>query len=179
MLCIFVDIKYMRNLCMQEKFTLFKIYYDGQGMGMQNRNSVILADSHRIFRESLRSMIENWSHLELIGEAIDGKEAILLVQELVPDIAIIDASMPDMSIIEATRQINRILPDVKIIILSMYPSRRYAVEIIKAGALGYLLKDYIFGELANAIETVISDQTYLSAIMGGMATTGFIHNNAV
>jgi DNA-binding NarL/FixJ family response regulator len=124
---------------------------------------VLIVDDHKIFREGLISMLEKKPDIEIIGEAENGREAIRLFQELLPDIVIMDIVMPDMNGIEATRQISDKTTNAKIIGLSMHEDGRFAAEMLNAGASGFLLKDCAFEELVNAINTVKANGIYLSS----------------
>jgi DNA-binding NarL/FixJ family response regulator len=123
---------------------------------------ILIADDQKIFREGLRALIEKQPGMEVIGEVENGRKAIQLVQELLPDLIIMDIAMPDLNGIEATRQIVAKIPNVKVIALSMHSDKRFVVEMLKAGASGYLLKDCAFEELAHAIRAVRVNKTYLS-----------------
>jgi len=123
---------------------------------------IFLADDHTIVRQGLAKLLEAESDLEVIGEAEDGREAINKVQKLKPDIVIMDIAMPLLNGIEATRQIKKILPQTKIIILSMHSHDRYISELIGLGASGYLLKDSTGGEIIKAISAAVKGDVYLS-----------------
>jgi two-component system, NarL family, response regulator NreC len=123
---------------------------------------ILIVDDHQIFREGLRSMIEKKPGITVVGEAESGKTAIQLARELLPDIVIMDIVMPDMNGIETTRRLTESLPQVKIIGLSMHDDVRFATEMLKAGASGFLLKDCAFEELVDAINTVKAESVYLS-----------------
>ena len=123
---------------------------------------ILLADDHKIVCEGLRTLIEKKPGMEVVGEAENGRMAVRLAQELSPDIVIMDVAMPDLNGIEATRQVLNNGPKVKVIALSMHSDRRFVVQMLKAGASGYLLKDCAFEELTNAIRAVVANRTYLS-----------------
>jgi len=123
---------------------------------------VILADDHEMMRKGLRSLFEQEIDIEVIAEAENGRKAVELAWELQPDIIIMDVSMPDLNGIEATRQIKKDFPDIKVIALSMYTNERFILEMLKAGVSGYLLKDSAFEELIKAIRTVMLDRVHLS-----------------
>ena len=123
---------------------------------------VVLVDDHTIFREGLRCLIEKQPDLEVVGEAADGRKAIHVADELRPDLVIMDVKMPVMNGIEATRQIVDEFSGVKVLALSMYSDTRFVLEMLRAGASGYLLKDSTFEELNRAIRTVVSNKIYLS-----------------
>jgi len=123
---------------------------------------IIIADDHKIVRNGLRSLIEKELDIEVIAEADNGRNAIRIALELAPDVVIMDIAMPDLNGIEATRQIIAALPGTKVIALSMHADKRYVMEMLKAGASGYVLKDNAYEELASAIRTVLGNRTYLS-----------------
>lgn len=123
---------------------------------------IILADDHQIVRQGLRILLEKETNLRVVAEAQDGRTAVRLARDLAPDVVIMDIGMPDLNGIEATRQIMAEVPRIKIIGLSMFADRRFVVNMLKAGASGYLLKDCAFEELARAIRVVMANKTYLS-----------------
>ena len=129
---------------------------------------IILADDHRIIREGLRALLEKEPGVEVIAEAADGRTTVKLCRELVPDVVIMDITMPDLNGIEATHQILTEMPDIKVIALSMHSDKRFVSEMLNAGALAYLLKDAAFEELSDALRAVNSNQLYLSAQLEGL-----------
>ena len=124
--------------------------------------SVILVDDHVIMRDGLRQLLDVESDIEVVGEADNGREAVKLALDKSPDIVIMDIAMSDMNGIEATRQISKDNPKIKIIALSMHSERQIVVGILRAGASGYLLKDSSSIELVEAIRTVHLGRKYLS-----------------
>jgi DNA-binding NarL/FixJ family response regulator len=123
---------------------------------------VLIADDHQIVREGLRALLEKEIDIRVLGEAEDGRMVLRMARELQPDVIIMDVAMPDLNGIEATRQIVGELPGVKIIALSMHDDRRFVLNMLKAGAAGYMLKDCAFKDLAKAIRVVMSHKTFLS-----------------
>jgi DNA-binding NarL/FixJ family response regulator len=107
-------------------------------------------------------MLEKEHDIVVLGEAEDGRMIERLARELAPNVIIMDVAMPDLNGIEATRQIVAEMPGVKIIALSMHDDRRFVLNMLKAGAAGYMLKDSAFTDLAKAIRVVMSGKTYLS-----------------
>jgi len=123
---------------------------------------LLLVDNHKIMREGLRSLVETKSDMQVVGEAGNGQEAVQLARQLQPDVVVMDARLPQMDGIKATRQITRDNTEIKVLGLSVYTHKQYVLGMLKAGARGYVLKDYAFGELINAIKTVMKNETYLS-----------------
>lgn len=137
---------------------------------------VLLADDHRIIREGLRSLLQKQSDMEVVEEAQDGITAVRLAERLHPDIVIMDIGMPDLNGIEAARQIISRVKGIKVIALSMHSDKRFVLEMLKAGASGYLLKDCAFEELIDAIRTVRNGQIYLSSRVAGVVVDEYLHN---
>jgi two-component system response regulator NreC len=123
---------------------------------------VLVADDHTMVREGLRSLLNAKPDIEVVAEADNGRRALELVHEVMPDVVIMDVTMPDVNGIETTHQLSAEFPDVKVIALSMHADHRLVAGMLDAGASGYLLKDCAFEELENAIRTVVANQTYLS-----------------
>jgi DNA-binding NarL/FixJ family response regulator len=123
---------------------------------------ILIADDHQIVRQGLRFLLEKEPDLKVVAEAEDGRTTVRLARELNPGVIIMDVAMPDLNGIEATRQIIAESPATKVIALSMYADRRFVVNMLKAGASGYLLKDCAFEELTRAIRVVLAHKTYLS-----------------
>lgn len=123
--------------------------------------TILLVDDHSIFRQGLRALIEQNDAAVVVGEASDGAEAVRMTGELQPDFVIMDLTMPVMNGIDATREITHKYPGVKVLALSMESNRFFVVEVLQAGASGYLLKDTLFAELADAIDAVARGEVYL------------------
>jgi two-component system response regulator NreC len=136
---------------------------------------ILLADDHKIIREGLRALLVNQRDIDVIGEAEDGRSTVKLSHELSPDIVIMDISMPDMNGIEAARQIISRDSRIKVIALSVHSDKRFVIEMLNAGASGYLLKDSAFEELANAIRTVMSNRSYLSPAITDIMLNDYRH----
>ncbi len=137
---------------------------------------IILADDHKIIREGLHALLEKNQNMEVVAEAQDGLTTVRLAKKLLPDIVIMDIGMPDMNGIDATRQIISETKDIRVIALSMHSDRRFVLQMLKAGASGYLLKDSAFEELELAIMTVMSGQPYLSPKITDVVIKEYIHN---
>ena len=136
---------------------------------------VIIADDHEIMRDGLKSMLEKQRDIEIIAETSDGRTTVELAMKLKPDVIIMDVSMPDMNGIEATRQIIEKSPKIKVIALSMHSDKQFILEMLNAGASGYLLKDCAFHELINAIHSVASNRSYLSPEIADVMIKEFKH----
>ncbi len=123
---------------------------------------VFLADDHKMFRDGLKAQLDNVEDMVVVGEASDGREAIKMLEELKPDVAVLDVAMPMLNGIEATRNVLKSVPALKIVMLSMLADQMYVVEALKAGASGYLLKEESFDQLLEAINIVLSGKVFLS-----------------
>lgn len=123
---------------------------------------ILLADDHRMVREGLRSLLEKEDDIEVVGEAEEGRKAVELVRELQPDVVVMDITMPNLNGVDATRQIVNEFPKTKIIALSMHFSKIFVVNMLKAGALGYILKGDPSEELVEGVRTVSGGGAYFS-----------------
>jgi DNA-binding NarL/FixJ family response regulator len=135
---------------------------------------VLIADDHQIVREGLRSMLEKEPGIQVVGEAEEGRTTLRLARDLTPDVIIMDVAMPELNGIEATRQILAEIPTIKVIALSMHDDRRFVLNMIKAGAKGYLLKDSAFKDLAKAIRAVVANKTYLSSEIADVVVKDYL-----
>lgn len=122
---------------------------------------IVLADDHQIIHDGIKIVIDQESDMEVVGEADSGREAIAQASKLTPDVMVMDIGMNDLNGIEATRQIQKENPQIRIVGLSMYADKRYVVAMLKAGASGYLLKSGTVKELVQAIRTICDQKTYL------------------
>jgi two-component system response regulator NreC len=135
---------------------------------------ILLVDDHQMFREGLKALLQGEAGYQVAGEAENGIRGLELCRELVPDVVIMDISMPEMNGIEATRRIHEELPDIKIIILSMHTEKRFVLGVLKAGAAGIVVKNSASAELATAIEAVLSGKTYLSPSVSSFLVQNFL-----
>src|SRR4030042_3782450 len=122
---------------------------------------ILIVDDHGILRDGLRLLIEQQENMEVVEEAADGVEAVELVRQIKPDVVLMDVSMPGLNGIEATRQIVKDNPEIKVLALSGYSSKRFVTDMLKAGASGYILKENLTGELIQAIYAIGAGQRYL------------------
>ena len=139
---------------------------------------VLLADDQPLLRMGFRMVLEAHDGLEVIGEAADGAQAVAAVAELSPDVIVMDVRMPGLDGIEATRQIVADRPDTRILILTTFDVDEYAVEGLKAGASGFLLKDVPPAELVAAIHTVAEGDAVVAPTVTRRLLDRFIRGDA-
>jgi two-component system response regulator NreC len=131
------------------------------------RCRVLLADDHQIVREGLRGLLEKAGH-EVVAEAADGREVLRLARTLSPDIAVLDMSMPLLNGLDAAYEIQRISPNVKTILLTMYNDKNYVLRALREGVRGYVLKSQASVDLIHAIQEIMRGDVYISP---GVAAT--------
>lgn len=124
--------------------------------------TVFLADDHAVVRDGLRALLEAQPDMQVIGDAANGREAVLRVARLCPDVAILDIAMPELNGIEAAREIGLVCPTTQVIILSMHSTTEHIFQALQAGVRGYLLKESAGIEVVNAVRAVHTGQRYLS-----------------
>jgi DNA-binding NarL/FixJ family response regulator len=129
---------------------------------------VLIADDHAIVRQGLRSLIESRTEMRVVGEASNGRMAVQLARDCSPHVVVMDVTMPDMNGIEATRQLVKGAKQIRVVALSMHSERRLVVEMLRAGASAFVLKEYVFDELLNAIQSALADGKYLSPKLVGI-----------
>lgn len=128
---------------------------------MKTKIRVIIVDDHPLLRKAMRNTFEQHEDIEVVGEAKDGEEAVKLSSELKPDIAIMDIVMPNLSGIEATKQIRKISPKTAVLILTAYDDDHYVIGLMEAGAAGYLLKSARSQDLVRAVRSVHAGESVL------------------
>jgi len=138
------------------------------------KTRILLVDDHKILRDGICSLLKEYDDMEVVGEAADGRTAIRLVEELSPDVVIMDISMPDLNGIDATRIIISHRPKVKIIALSMHYDKQFISEIFKAGASGYLIKESAFDELEHAVRVVMDGKTYINPQIASLVVESLV-----
>lgn len=138
------------------------------------KSTILIADDHKIFRDGLRSLLEQQPDLHVVAEAEDGRTAVELAVKLCPDVAIVDVGMPGLNGIEATRRIVGEVPHVRVIALSMHSDSKHVGSMLKAGAAGYVLKDCAFEELETAIHAVLANRVYLSKDITGVVVDNYV-----
>lgn len=126
------------------------------------KTRVIIVDDHKIVREGLRRLLDDDGGFEVVGEAGNGRDGVQLAKRVKPDVVIMDVAMSEMNGIEATRKLLAALPEVRVLALSMHSDSRFVKQMLEAGALGYLLKDDAFEEIAMALHSVVKGRMYVS-----------------
>ena len=129
---------------------------------MAERIRVVIADDHQLVRQGIRALLERTKDIEVVGEAANGLEAITKVEELTPDLVVMDISMPQMDGIQATEYISKMSVPTQVLVLSMYSKPSIVQQVLRKGAIGYLLKNSISEELILAIHAAIRREVYLS-----------------
>ncbi|MEW5721537.1 MAG: response regulator transcription factor [Thermodesulfobacteriota bacterium] len=134
---------------------------------------VLICDDHAMIREGLRALLDENPNLEVVGEADNGREVVRLCTLLNPDVVIMDIGMPELNGIEATRLIKAQRPAIRVVALTMHSSRRLVKEMLRAGAIGYVLKSSAFDELAAALDFACRDKPYISPSLAGVVLEEF------
>ena len=128
---------------------------------------VLLVDDHELMRDGLRALFAQDAEFEVAGEAEDARTAVELAAASRPDVVIMDVSLPDLSGIEATRQVLGQAPEVKVVALSVHADQEYVAGMLQAGASGYVLKGAAASELLQAVRAALAGRTYLSPELAG------------
>src|SRR5438445_4812086 len=134
---------------------------------------VLIADDHAIFRRGLRTVLAYEDDIELVGEAGDGDEAVTMAEETVPDVVLMDIRMPKVSGIEATKVIRDTVPGARIVMFTVSDEDTDLYEAIRAGAVGYLLKEVAIDEIAESVRAVAQGQSLISGSMAAKLVTEF------
>jgi len=141
---------------------------------MDKKIRIFLVEDHTILREGLRALLTAEPNFEIIGEAADGREAVRFVEKQVPDLILMDLSMPRMTGMDAIREIKKRYPATKIIALTVHKTEEYLRTTLQAGADGYVLKDATHEELMLAIQNVLKGKTYLSPGVSEKVIEGYL-----
>lgn len=137
---------------------------------------IVLAEDHIIVRKGIHSLLSEQADIEVVGEASTGHEAVALAESAQPDIVLMDINMPELNGLEATRQIRRLLPAIKVLVLTMYTNEEYVLQLLQAGAVGYVVKQSIPAELITAIRAVHEGNTYLSPLIAKSVIDAYLHH---
>jgi DNA-binding NarL/FixJ family response regulator len=143
---------------------------------MTSKLSIFLVDDHAVVREGLKALVNAQPGMEVCGEAGDGRSALQLIQELRPDVVVMDVSLPEMSGAQATERLKQLRPEVKVLALTVHEDRGYLRQLLEAGARGYVLKRAAAEELIHAIRTVAAGGTYLDPAIAGKVLGGFVRS---
>jgi DNA-binding NarL/FixJ family response regulator len=138
------------------------------------KTKVFLVDDHGMMRSGLKALLQDDESLEIVGEADQGRSAVQMIAKSSPEVVVMDLRMPDMNGIEATRQIVGTNPATKVIGLSANTDRQSVVEMLRAGAKGYVIKESAFEELAMAIKMVLQDKIYLSPAVTNLVVEDWV-----
>lgn len=138
---------------------------------------ILLVDDHEIMRQGLCLLLDKHPDTEVIGQANNGRKAIQLTAELKPDVIVMDVNMPSLDGADATKQITGEHPDVKVVALSMHSKKGFVVEMLKAGAMAYVLKENAFSELIAAINTVMAGEIYLSSKITRIVVDDYVQDH--
>jgi two-component system response regulator NreC len=135
---------------------------------------ILLADDHTVMRRGLRLLIESQPEFSVVAEASDGRQAVQQAEATMPDVAVMDIAMPNLSGIEAAQRIATAQPNTAIVILSMHSDEGYVLRALKVGAKGYLLKDSAEGDLIEAIKAVHEGKTFFSPEISKMLVEDYV-----
>jgi LuxR family maltose regulon positive regulatory protein len=138
---------------------------------------VLIVDDHAVIRRGVQGILSTYPEWDLCGEADNGQDAIRLAGELAPEVVIMDVSMPGMNGLEATRIIHDVLPETKVLLLTLHSSSEFVRSAFRAGARGYVLKSDAENELVRALNVVIGEGTYVSPAIDARAVKEFIFYN--
>lgn len=141
---------------------------------MNPSQRVLICDDHAIFRQGIRQVLANNPDLEVVGEAATGLEAIAAVKKLKPDLVVMDITMPELSGIEVTKEITGLMPECKVVILSVHSRKTFIMEALKAGARGYVLKDSAGEKLLDAVKAVREGECYLDTPVAAHIVDEFV-----
>jgi DNA-binding NarL/FixJ family response regulator len=143
---------------------------------MSNEIKIILADDHTLVRKGLIALLED-TDIQVVGEAEDGREVLEKAQKLSPDVVVMDISMPSLNGLEATRQLKKSCPDIKVLVLTMHSNEEYVYETLKAGASGYLIKRSAPRDLITAIKAAHKGEYFLSPSISGAVIQKFLKHS--
>ena len=141
---------------------------------MTQEQRVLICDDHSIFRQGIRQVLAKNPDLEVVGEAATGLEAIAAVKKLKPDLVVMDITMPELSGIEVTKEITGLMPECKVVILSVHSRKTFIMEALKAGARGYVLKDSAGEKLLDAVQAVREGECYLDTPVAAHIVDEFV-----
>jgi two-component system, NarL family, response regulator NreC len=141
---------------------------------MQMSITIVLVDDHDIVRAGLRAILETEKDFQVVGEASDGQAALQIVEQLKPDILLLDLVLPKLNGLDVARSVHNISPGTQVIVLSMHSNEAYVVDALKIGVAGYVLKDKATEEILEAIRYVLEGERYLSPPISGRVIEAYI-----
>ena len=136
---------------------------------------VLIADDHIIVRSGIKLLLEAEPDIDVVGESLDGEQALTMIESLQPDVVLMDIAMPGMDGLEATRQIKARWPEIKVLVLTMHRSTEYFFEMLKAGAHGYIHKGAETNDLINAVRVVGRGEVFLYPSMAQKLVTDYLN----
>jgi DNA-binding NarL/FixJ family response regulator len=137
---------------------------------------LLIADDHQLVREGIRSLLKASRDFAVVGEAVDGNDAVEKAKALSPDVAILDITMPVVDGLEATQQIRKVSPSTKVLVLTMHDSTQMVRRVIEAGAIGYVLKSDLASQLVRAVKSVVHGEVFLTPKVSEIVMGGFLHS---
>lgn len=146
-------------------------------MQASNKITVLIADDHTIVRRGIASLLSLNEDFEIVAEAENGRDAVELTLQHIPNVVLMDIGMPILNGLEATRQIRKQAPDVKVLILSGYDNDEYILQVIQSGANGYILKTTYLEDLYTAIKSVHSGQAFFSPSVSKVIVDGYLNRS--
>jgi DNA-binding NarL/FixJ family response regulator len=144
---------------------------------MKNRIRILLADDHPLVRRGIRSCLQRQPGLEIVAEAEDGREALLKIRELLPEMVLLDIDMPHLSGLAVAEVLRKELPQIKVLILSMHQHPEYVLRILQSGAHGYALKEAPVEDLLKAIATIHAGESFFSPEIARVALNQFVNGH--
>jgi len=145
----------------------------------KEKQRIVIAEDYTILREGLQMLISADPELEVVGEAVDGHDAIRCVEKNRPHLVLMDLSMPRMNGMDAIKEIRKRVPDTKIVVLTVHKTEEYILAALKAGAAGYVLKDATHDELIMAVKNVLSGKRYISPGISEKVIEGYLDGRKV
>jgi DNA-binding NarL/FixJ family response regulator len=137
---------------------------------------ILLADDHDVVRQGLRRLLEDQPEWQVCAEAKNGREAVKFCQELMPDVAVLDISMPELNGLEATRQIRKVSPATEILVFTMHQSEQLVKDMLAAGARGYLLKSDAAPHVIDAIRSLAAHRPYFNVSVSETVLAGYLQS---
>ena len=140
---------------------------------MAKKIKVLIADDHQVVRDGLSAILQTKDDIAVVGEARDGVEAVEKARQLQPDVVLMDISMPRMNGVEATRRIKEQMPQIRVVVLTMYEEEEYIFDLVKTGVSGYLLKNSDSALIVKAIRAAAKGESFLHPTVAGKILTEF------